>query len=317
MKTRRFILAALVALTTISVSAQQVTTLYFLENAPMRHTINPAFQPVSKGYINFTPLGWMSLGIGNNSLTMQDVIFVDPTTGQTITILHPNAMEKRSKLLDKMHSMLYINGDINLGLLNMGFRVKDNGFLTIGINERIEVGETTPKSMFNFLLGGGMTDLTGGINTLSLSGLGIGAQAYTEISGGYSHKINEQWTVGGKLKVLLGTAYIGMNAKQANLYANTEVWQIDGNMNLDIAGPINMEYLDPYINNKTGMDIYNSFTGEGGAPKIDFNQMIDLKNWKKLLVPSGYGAAIDLGFTWKPIENLQVSAAIKIGRAHV
>ena len=48
MKTKQFILAALVALFSLSASAQQVTTLYFLENTPMRHTINPAFQPVSQ-----------------------------------------------------------------------------------------------------------------------------------------------------------------------------------------------------------------------------------------------------------------------------
>ena len=103
----------------------------------------------------------------------------------------------------QMQSMMYINGDITLGLLNMGFRVKEKGFVTIGVNERIEVGETTPRSMFNFLLGGGMTDLTGGMNTLSLTGLGLGATVYTEISGGYSQKVNEHWTIGAKLKVLL------------------------------------------------------------------------------------------------------------------
>ena len=41
-------------------SAQEVNTLFFLENAPMRHIVNPAFQPVSNGYVNFTPLGYMS-----------------------------------------------------------------------------------------------------------------------------------------------------------------------------------------------------------------------------------------------------------------
>ena len=51
---RKFWTIVLLALTAISASAQQVNTLYFLENAPMRHTINPAFQPVSKGYITFT-----------------------------------------------------------------------------------------------------------------------------------------------------------------------------------------------------------------------------------------------------------------------
>ena len=63
MKTKQFILAALVALFAISASAQQVNTVYFLENAPMRHTFNPAFQPVSNGFINFTPLGWMTFSV--------------------------------------------------------------------------------------------------------------------------------------------------------------------------------------------------------------------------------------------------------------
>ena len=45
---KQYILAALVATMTLSASAQQVTTMYFLENAPMRHVINPALQPVSK-----------------------------------------------------------------------------------------------------------------------------------------------------------------------------------------------------------------------------------------------------------------------------
>ena len=49
---RIYILSAFMALASASISAQQVTTLYFLENAPMRHTINPAFQPVSRGFIN-------------------------------------------------------------------------------------------------------------------------------------------------------------------------------------------------------------------------------------------------------------------------
>jgi hypothetical protein len=40
--------------------AQQVNTLYFLENAPMRHIINPAFQPVSKVYVTLPAMGYTS-----------------------------------------------------------------------------------------------------------------------------------------------------------------------------------------------------------------------------------------------------------------
>ena len=66
MKTiRKSFVVALLGLIALGASAQQVNTLYFLENAPMRHIYNPAFQPVSNGYVNFTPLGWSSFNIGN------------------------------------------------------------------------------------------------------------------------------------------------------------------------------------------------------------------------------------------------------------
>ena len=177
---KKRILVALVALFAISASAQQVTTLYFLENAPMRHTINPALQPVSNGYLNFTPLGWMELSIGNNSITTRDVLFVDKTTGHTITPLHPNA--NKNSFLRTLHSMTLAGGDINLGILNFGFRHKEKGYLTIGINERISLGATVPKPLFTFLLGGGMTDLApGAINTFNLAGLGVGVTRINRI----------------------------------------------------------------------------------------------------------------------------------------
>ena len=74
-----------------SMHAQEVNTLYFMHNAPMRHTINPSFQPESNVYVLLPMIGYTSLGLGNNAITMKDLIFKDPTTGKTITALHPNA----------------------------------------------------------------------------------------------------------------------------------------------------------------------------------------------------------------------------------
>ena len=146
--TKRMILVALSALFTLGVSAQQVTTVYFLENAPMRHTINPAFQPYSNGFINFSPLGWSSFSLGNNSLTVSDIFFTDPTTGRTITPLHPNA--NKQAFLKTLRSMTLSNTEMSLGLINMGFRIKEKGYLTIGINERIISAGTMPKSLADF-----------------------------------------------------------------------------------------------------------------------------------------------------------------------
>ena len=312
MKAKRIMLAALVALMTLSASAQQVSTLYFLENAPMRHTINPAFQPVSAGYVNISPLGWSSISLGNNSLTVSDLFFVDPATGKTITPLHPNA--DRQKFLKTLRSMEYANGDSQIGLVNLGLRIKDAGFLTIGINERVETGVTTPRSIYDFVLGGGMTNLNGGVNTINLTGFGAGLTAYMEIGGGYSHKLNEQWTVGGKFKFLLGAAYIGARSRNLAIDASTDEWRIYGRQEIDIAAPINAPYLSGILDGATLADVIDGI--QAGKYVVDsiFGGQIGggnvLPYIKKFLTPAGYGAAIDIGFTYKPIEQLQISAAL-------
>ena len=312
MKTKRlFFVVALVAAIGMTASAQQVNTVYYLENAPMRHTFNPAFQPVSEGFINFTPLGWSMFSVGNNSLTVSDAIYtaVDPVTGErsTITALHPNG--DKQAFLRTLHNMTLFNGDFTLGLLNMGFRIKNDGYLTIGINERIEAGVTLPKHLFQFALGGGMTNLEpGAVNSFSLTGLGAGTTMYTEIGAGYSHKLNEHWTIGGKLKLLLGQAHIGANSKTLGIDASSESWHLRGNMHLEMAGPLN--FADPNFPNLEGRTIGAAIDDLKGLSSEDWTRVIDYRNVGKLLKPSGAGAAIDFGFTYKPIENLQISAAI-------
>ena len=304
-KTRKYIMAALVAAFAMTASAQQVNTLYFMENAPMRHTINPAFQPVSKGYINFTPLGWSSFTIGNNSLTLNDVLFTDPASGKTITPLHPNA--DRNKFLKTMRKVTWSGGEVTLGFLNMGFRVKDNGFLTIGINERILMASTTPKSMADFYLNGGMKDLNGGINTIDMSKLSTAFTVYTEVGVGYSHKLNDKWTIGGKLKFLIGELYGGFNAKKLAIDATAQEWKLRGDIDMQFAGPIDSKYLSEYMESKNMQDIIDGFTSDG---TFEFKKLINTSDIASMLKPAGYGAAIDFGFAYKPIENLQISAAL-------
>ena len=88
--TLRTLFVGILLATTSIASAQQVNTLYFLENAPMRHTINPAFQPASIFYLEFPVIGYTSLWAGTNSWTISDFLFKGPQ-GNTITPLHPDA----------------------------------------------------------------------------------------------------------------------------------------------------------------------------------------------------------------------------------
>ena len=300
--TNKFFFAALlIAACTMSAAAQQVNTLYFLENAPMRHTINPAFQPVSKGYVNFSPLGWSVFSVGNNSLTISDAVYVNPATGKTISALYPG--EDRNKFLNKLRSMTDINGSATLGLANVGVRIKDNGFLMVGLNMRLESDGTLPKHLFSAIMGG--TQMTNEAVYYKLNGMGASASIYTEIYGGYSHKINDQWTVGGKLKFLLGHANLALRSKTLNLDGSPQELHLQGNLEGDVAGQISFEKL-PNTTNTTVEQFVNDWRNANLKPE-DF---INTKDIPGLLVPAGYGLAFDLGATYKPAEWVQISASI-------
>lgn len=292
-------LFALALVITLGAQAQEVSTLYFLENAPMRHLLNPAFQPVSDGYVNFSPLGYSDFWIGNNSLTVSDVIYLDPK-GQTITALHPE-YGNRKRLLNAFRNNSTLRTDATIDLLSFGFRHKEKGYVTIQILERMEMRGTMPKDFFSYLLSSPQVSASS-VTSLNMRSLGLGTQLYTEIGGGYSYQLNDVWTIGGKVKLLLGTLYAGATHSQLDITGSTSQLNIDGRGNLLVAGPLNFSVLPQHIGYET-------------LSTISLDKMLDNSGSitdiiKRYVTPSGYGAALDFGFTATPLKQLQVSVGL-------
>ncbi len=258
----------------------------------MRHIVNPAFQPVSDGYVNFTPLGYTSFWAGNNSLTTSDIIFNQD--GQTVTALYPGA--NRNKLMKQFRKVTMTGEDLTLDLVSFGFRYKERGYIHISVMERIEAGISTPKTMFDFILNGGMRNLDG-VNSYNLKQLGMQVNAYTEIAGGYSHKLNDQWTIGGKLKILLGTANFTLRNKSLTLDASAQGWYLHGNGDIQGSAPINWDALPKQLSYKSIED-------------MDASKIIDGLDLTDYFMPQGGGAAIDFGFAYKPHPQVQITAAL-------
>ena len=282
-----------------TVSAQQVNTLYFLDNAPVRHYINPAFNPISNFYLSLPVLGYTSLWGGNNTFSVKDLIY--KYDGKTISFMHPDDPNGKTNFLKRLPSIspTLTNFDMQLNLLSFGFRFKDKNYLHININEKADFGMSVPKGLFEFIIGGGMKrDANGNYlqSNYSLSSLGYSATAFTEVSVGYSREINEQWTVGGAIKGLLGTAHMNMSQKNMDLNLSTDEWLVQGQGNIMIAAPEGM------------INLPETFDYENIRSMIDNG--ISLSDWKSLLKPAGLGAAIDLGFTYQPIEYFSVSASV-------
>lgn len=251
----------------------------------MRHMINPAFQPVSRVYVGISPLSYTGFNLTNN-LAMSDLIY--KKDGKTITGLYPGESEALRK---KMGNAINSKIDLQMDLLNVGVRIKDNGYLYISLNERVNALGAISSDIVDMLTAGGSKEG----QTLDLNYTQMQTTVYTELMGGYSHRINDQWTVGGKLHFLYANAYAGLKTDQFTI--NTTMQQMEANVkgNLYLAGG----FIPEVTSGQSVKDIVNAISDN-----------VKNGNWQAFVKAAGYGGAIDLGATYKPIKNLQISLAV-------
>jgi len=303
-------LAIVLALLTGSMTlhAQEVNTLYFLENAPQRSMFNPALMPVSTGYLYFTPLGYTSIGLlTDNNIALSDLVYT--RNGQTITALNKGETEA---FLKKLRNSNLLNADVTTTLFAFGAATKKGGYFHAGAFLHVNGGVSVPKGLAEAMIQpDGLTlDLT---KPFAIKGLTLGAEVYTEIMGGYTRPLNEHWTIGGKLKFLLGAANARVNVSNISISPidNSDKMQIDlnGDVSMSVPGsmdptailPKDNETMKEYVD-----DLPNRVSKMTGIPQGSATA----KDYLKLAVPAGYGAAIDFGFTYKPIKYVQIAAAI-------
>ena len=288
--TLRSIFVGILLACTSLVSAQQVNTLYFLENAPMRHTINPAFQPVSNFYLTLPVVGYTSLWAGTNGWSMSDFVFKGPD-GTTITPLHPDAP---ANWLEQQPKKFAFDMDLHTNILGFGFRIKENSYLHINVSERISAGVNFSSSIF------GLNHIRDGVVLDSVS-LGLNALAYTEFAVGFSHNITRKWSVGGKIKVLVGQADAAVNFDNLAFTTSLDSLRMTGNGTMRMAAPLNWSLLPTNPEELADYDVSELFSNYNG----DIMQQV-----KEAIKPAGMGVAFDLGVTYKPIKNLQITAAV-------
>lgn len=288
MKTKHIIgMILIILMINIPLHSQNVATLYFMEEITERNNMNPAFTPNCKFYFDFVALPNFHFNIGNNSLILNDILYNNK--GITHHLLSNDA--SKTKFLNHLRPTTNIDANFRLNILSFGFRVKKQHFITFDMGIQADIAGYVPKDIFKFALYG--TPDENGINTFNFNTLGVDASVYSNLSVGYMNVINDKLTVGGKLKFLMGYANINTNINKLELNASRNNWTLETQARINASLPIS----------------YNK-TPEGN---IDYNS-IEIQPTDQLLSllykPAGYGAAIDLGATYKPIKNLTVSAAI-------
>jgi hypothetical protein len=291
LKSRLVMLISLLLFCTITANAQFLRTSYFMEGNQYRMQLNPALMP-TRGYINVPVAGALNVTVNSNTMGVNDVIdiFKDNTD-----FLH------NQTFLNKLNDKNNINMTLNSDIISFGWYDKDKSFWSFNIGEKVDFGATVRKSMFTFL-----DEVTqdnyefNGAKKYAIEDQTLNMNAFTEVGLGYSRKINDLLTVGGKAKLLLG-----------NARAKMTIQNIDADYNL----PKDYNTITPLTKDLYHAKLNVNSTLEANAEGLEWEestnsdgQYISGVNYNQPGL-AGYGAALDLGAVLN-LGNLSLSAAI-------
>ena len=285
-KSLRYMAAALtMAAAILPTSAQELRTSYFMETSNYRHQMNPALLDSPYFGMFFSNI---NIGMTGNIGAKQFIFDTNGLPGYSgnyryTTFMDPNVDAKT--FLNKLHDKNRFDLYLNYNLFSVGFKAW-GGVNLLELNLRSNTNLTLPKGLFEFAKTAGEKE------HYEFGGLGMRTQNYMELALGHSRDINKQWRVGGNLKFLIGAAYADFTADNVTLDMTEDAWRIQSNAQVK-ASLLKSDVIheDPSKNSADG------------RPRVK-----ELDNFGFSL--PGFGMALDLGVTYKPIENLTVSAAI-------
>ncbi|MGN0233400.1 MAG: DUF5723 family protein [Bacteroidaceae bacterium] len=269
-------------------SAQEMRTTYFMQTSDLRHEMNPAL--LDHAYVSMPLIGNINVGTTGNFGAKTFIFDMQPTwqgygvDGHTrTTFMHPDVSADEFLGGLKKNNRLSLN--IKYQVFSFAFKAF-GGINSVEANLRSNTSVNLPKSLFEFMkTAGEKTDY-------DISDLGARSESFAEVGLGHAHKIGEKWTVGAKIKILMGIAYANANTDKVHLHLDEDYWRITGNVSAEVA----MNGLKLKESEKA--DPENPDRHEIDDVDIEFQGINNL------------GAFFDLGTTWKPIDHLTLSASV-------
>lgn len=287
---KKYIIAAAFTVPAIVMYAQSRSG-YFLEGYNLRHQLNPAFA-AEQNYVSIPTIGYFGTGLMSN-VGINTFLYKMPD-GNLTTFM--NQSVGADEFIGKLKNNNKITADINDVVLAGGFRAF-NGYNTITLSVRSDVGVNLPKDLLRFMKLG----QDGPDTRYDFSDIRVKAQAYAEIALGHQHKITDELNVGGKVKFLIGAGNVDAHITDMSVAMGYDKWQVQANGQLNIAAG-------------SGLHIPTNFeSGKDLDKPSEYNQIdydgITYDNFGL----SGFGMAFDLGATYdmhRFVDGLTLSAAL-------
>lgn len=289
-------------------NAQFLRTSYFMEGSHYRMQLNPALTP-TKGYFNLPVIGAVNATVSSTSLGYQDIIDI---------IDNGDDFYKSADFMGRLKDKNTMNVNFSTEILSAGW-YKGKNFWSFNVGLRTDIGANITKSMFSFLNEMDAIEDNWRNSNYDISGQQLNINAFGEIGLGYARQINERLSVGGKAKVLLGVGNMELKinrvAMSANLPSDSRIEQLQhlGIGDVDTEAKVNTlrnEIKNYHANLAIDARLESSFKGMNLTGMEEKGYIDDFEFESKDLGIAGYGFGIDLGASYKILDNLTVSASI-------
>ncbi|MDP4269107.1 MAG: DUF5723 family protein [Bacteroidota bacterium] len=256
-------------------NAQYAYSLYFMNEMSQRHEYNPAFVP-EYGYFALPIIGNTQVGATSDVGILN---FLFPYKNKQVLFLHPSV--NTADFLNKLQPLNRVKQSLSTDLFSCGFFTSNNDFWTIGLSLKENTSAVLPKSLFEFA-----KDSTK--NYYDLSDMRAKSVCWLEASLGCSKEINDRLRVGLKVKLLTGMSEEIIKYSKLDLTRVGDQWHVNASGQTSIAS----NFLS-YKVDSTDHFTFQDYT---------FN--------KHNIKPAGFGAAIDLGFSYRITPDLTLSSSL-------
>ena len=283
MKTKIFSALILLMFCLSIVSKAQNGTLYNMRNIPQSLQLNPAFQHSCKSFVEIPVLSALSFNL-SIPFAYNDVIQRDAEGNIVYDI---DAFE------DNLKDVNYIETNQRFNALAFGFKGKNGTYFSFNISACFDTYLSFPKELLAFRKGNWDFETNKPISR-TFNGLGVATNVYQEVGFAMSKKIDQQLTVGARLKYINGSANFTTESSNITFIAD----EITHNLNFEGS---NMTF-------RTNAPIETFDTDDDGKP--DSLAYVEGDYLENFLTNKCYGMGIDLGATYMLNPKVLFSASV-------